>query len=32
MKDLKGIDFSRFDRPEILQVLFYPRPELPGLS
>ncbi len=24
-------DFSRFDRPEILQVLFHPRPEFSGL-
>ncbi|WP_449245162.1 alpha/beta hydrolase [Desulfobacca acetoxidans] len=24
-------DFSKFDRPEILQVLFHPRPELGGL-
>ena len=31
MTDPKNIDFSRYDRPEILQVLFYPRPELPGI-
>jgi uncharacterized protein len=31
MTDAKNIDFSRYDRPEILQVLFYPRPELPGI-
>ena len=31
MMDPKNIDFSRYDRPEILQVLFYPRPELPGI-
>ncbi len=30
MVDLSGIDFSRYDRPEILQVLFHPRPELRG--
>jgi fermentation-respiration switch protein FrsA (DUF1100 family) len=31
MADIDKIDFSRFDRPEILQVLFHPRPELSGL-
>ena len=28
MVDLKQIDFSELDRPEILAVLFHPRPEL----
>ncbi len=31
MMDPKSIDFSKYDRPEILQVLFHPRPELPGI-
>jgi hypothetical protein len=31
MTDISKIDFSRFDRPEILQVLFHPRPEWHGL-
>jgi uncharacterized protein len=31
MTDHDSLDFSRFDRPEILQVLFHPRPELSGL-
>lgn len=28
---MAAIDYSRFDRPEILSVLFHPRPELSGL-
>ncbi len=28
---MSSIDYSRFDRPEILQVLFHPRPEFSGL-
>lgn len=31
MVDPSNIDFSNYDRPEILQVLFHPRPELSGL-
>ena len=31
MVDISRIDFSKFDRPEILQVLFHPRPEFSGL-
>lgn len=31
MVDLNTIDFSTYDRPEILQVLFHPRPELGGI-
>ncbi len=30
-KTFSQIDFSRFDRPEILQVLFHPRPEFSAL-
>jgi pimeloyl-ACP methyl ester carboxylesterase len=30
MVDVSGIDYTRYDRPEILQVLFHPRPELRG--
>lgn len=30
MKDPNRIDYSRFDRPEILQALFHPRPEPRG--
>jgi len=28
---MSKLDYSRFDRPEILQVLFHPRPEFGGL-
>lgn len=31
MVDPSSINFSTYDRPEILQVLFHPRPELNGL-
>jgi pimeloyl-ACP methyl ester carboxylesterase len=31
MVDLSSIDYSNYDRPEILQVLFHPRPEFSGL-
>lgn len=31
MVDLSSIDFSTYDRPEILEVLFHPRPEFSGL-
>jgi len=31
MADPKNIDFSKYDRPEILQVLFHPRPEWGGI-
>jgi uncharacterized protein len=30
MVDVSSIDYSRYDRPEILQVLFHPRPEWGG--
>jgi fermentation-respiration switch protein FrsA (DUF1100 family) len=29
--NISRIDFSKFDRPEILQALFHPRPEFSGL-
>lgn len=31
MIDIEKIDFSELDRPEILEFLFYPRPELGGV-
>lgn len=31
MADPKNLDFSKYDRPEILQVLFHPRPEWGGI-